>query len=183
MILTGPQAVGKMAVGLALKDLANYRLFHNHMSIEFVIDLYGELNRTNRKLVEKIRESVFDDVVTQDIDFTFTFMWGFNLEADHLYIHNLIKKFEKYDWKVLIVELEADIKTRLDRNVTPLRLEQKASKRNVEWSNNELVKSMDKYRLNSDPGEITHPYYLRINNEEKTADQVAKDILNYIESL
>lgn len=33
LIITGPQAVGKMATGIALKNKYNYSLFHNHMTI------------------------------------------------------------------------------------------------------------------------------------------------------
>lgn len=183
VILTGPQAVGKMAVGLALQDKANYRLFHNHMSIEFVKELYGGLNREQWDLVEKMRSTVFDHVSQLDINFTFTFMWGYNLESDHQYIASLIELFEAKEWQVFIVELEASVHVRLERNVTPLRLKNKASKRDTEWSNNDLVKSMDKYRLNSEDGEIKHPYYLRVNNEKKTPEMVADEILEYIEKV
>lgn len=36
IILFGPQAVGKMTVGQSLASLTNFKLFHNHMSIDFV---------------------------------------------------------------------------------------------------------------------------------------------------
>lgn len=182
IIITGPQAVGKMAVGMSLREKFNYRLFHNHMTIELVHDLYGSLNREYRSLVSKLREDVFDDVVEQNLDgFVFTYMWGFNLESEYVYIDNLIEKFESKGWKVTIVELEADVETRLRRNKSELRLQEKKTKRNIEWSDNELVKSMDKYRLNSNPGEITHPSYLRVNNTNLEPDEVANKIYEYIQ--
>lgn len=36
VILFGPQAVGKMTVGQCLEAKTDLKLFHNHMSIDFV---------------------------------------------------------------------------------------------------------------------------------------------------
>ena len=34
VLITGPQAVGKMTVGQELTKITNLKLFHNHMSID-----------------------------------------------------------------------------------------------------------------------------------------------------
>lgn len=34
VIITGPQAVGKMTVGQELEKLTDLKLFHNHMTID-----------------------------------------------------------------------------------------------------------------------------------------------------
>ena len=34
VIICGPQAVGKMTVGQELSKITDYRLFHNHMTVE-----------------------------------------------------------------------------------------------------------------------------------------------------
>lgn len=181
IIITGPQAVGKMATGITLKEKYNYRLFHNHMSIELVVDIFGELNKNNKPLVNQIRELFFDNIVNQDLEgFVFTFTWAFNIEEDHLYVKDLVDKFEKNDWKVIIVELEAKLDTRLQRNRTELRLENKPTKRDFEWSENDILRSVDRYRLNSNEGEITHPMYLRINNDGLALSEVADMIHHYI---
>lgn len=184
VIITGPQAVGKMAVGMALKEKEDYKLFHNHMTIELVKEVYGYLDKSVWPMVTDLRAVIFNNVCKQPLKgFVFTYMWAFNYESDHQYINDLIEQFQDEGWRCIIVELEADMSVRLERNRTPLRLEQKATKRDLEWSDGELVASMDKYRLNSDPGEISHPYYLRINNESKDPDLVAEEIMTYIHSL
>lgn len=48
------------------------------------------------------------------------------------------------------MELEADIDERLERNKSPHRLENKPTKRNIEWSENKLKESMEVARLISD---------------------------------
>ena len=52
-----------------------------------------------------------------------------------------------------VIELETSLEERLKRNKTANRLEHKASKRNLEWSEKDLLKSMEKYKLNSNSGE------------------------------
>jgi shikimate kinase len=37
ILITGPQAVGKMTVGQELEKITGLKLFHNHMSIELVL--------------------------------------------------------------------------------------------------------------------------------------------------
>jgi hypothetical protein len=46
----------------------------------------------------------------------------------------------------------------------------------IEWSENNLKKSLEKYRLNSLEGEITKEEYIRINNTSMSAEEVAKVI-------
>ena len=72
--------------------------------------------------------------------------------------------------------MEADLDERLKRNKTENRLANKASKRNLEWSQNDLLKSVQKYRFNSRENEIKEPNYLRINNTNISAEDVAKMI-------
>ncbi len=44
VIIIGNTAVGKMTVGQELMKISDLRLFHNHMSIEPVIDIFGYFN-------------------------------------------------------------------------------------------------------------------------------------------
>ena len=42
--MIGNAAVGKMTVGQELMKLTGLRLFHNHMTIEPVIEIFGQYN-------------------------------------------------------------------------------------------------------------------------------------------
>ena len=44
LFLIGNGAVGKMTVGQELMKLTGLRLFHNHMTIEPVIEIFGQYN-------------------------------------------------------------------------------------------------------------------------------------------
>lgn len=41
IMITGPQAVGKMTVEQELAKLTNFKLFHNHMSIDLVNNFFS----------------------------------------------------------------------------------------------------------------------------------------------
>ncbi len=178
IIITGPQAVGKMAIGMELGKRTGMRLFHNHMTIELVKDIYGDLNKEAWNLITKLREDIFDSVSKSDLQgFIFTFVWAYDLESDNLYIRNLIDKFEYESCETFIVELEADVNIRKERNKSELRLKHKPSKRDLNWSENELISCMNKYRLNSIDGEIDHNNYIKIHNTNKSEKEVVDIII------
>ena len=169
LILTGNGAVGKMTVGQELMKITDLRLFHNHMMIEPVIDVFGSFKGDT---ITKLREVIFDDFLKTDhVGMIFTFMWAFDIEAEWEYVENLVKRFDE----VYYVELIASQKIRLERNKTENRLKHKASKRDIDASNKRMLNE-ERHRLVSYEGEIPFKNYLRINNENIEAKDVAKII-------
>lgn len=64
VFLIGNSAVGKMTVGQELMKITDLRLFHNHMSIEPVIDIFGYYDS---KAISRIREVVFEEFAARII--------------------------------------------------------------------------------------------------------------------
>ena len=169
VLIVGAGAVGKMSVGQELMKITNLRLFHNHMMIEPVLEVFGEFEGDT---IAKLREVIFDDFVKSDCyGMIFTYMWAFDMKSDWEYVENLVSKFDE----VYCVELIASQEVRLKRNITENRLTHKASKRDIEASNKRLFNEVS-YRLVSFEGEIPFKNYLRINNENIEAIDVAKMI-------
>ena len=169
VLIIGAGAVGKMTVGQELMKITNLRLFHNHMMIEPVLEIFGKFKGDT---ILKLRDVIFNDFVNDDnAGMIHTLIWAFDMKSDWEYVLNLAKKFDE----VYCVELLASQTVRLERNKTANRLMHKASKRDVEASNNRLLKE-DIYRLVSNEGEIPFKNYLRINNEHLEASEVAKII-------
>ena len=73
-----------------------------------------------------------------------------------------------------LAELLAPQEVRLARNCTENRLKNKASKRDVEISNQRLLNDDLRYRCESLPGEIPFPNYLRLENENISAADAAQ---------
>ena len=180
IIITGPQAVGKMAVGRAIAAKTDLKLFHNHMTIDMVISIFPYATKEAQKLIRLFRKEIFETIANSDqAGLIFTYLWGFDLPSDHDYIKALIDLFESKGAEVLVVELECDMSERLIRNKSPLRLQEKPSKRNLEWSENELIESAKKHRFNSFDGEIKHPKYLRIDNTKLSENEVAEKVISF----
>ena len=180
MLITGPQAVGKMTVGEAVAEKTGLKLFHNHMTIELVSKFFSYGTPQGKKLVHSFRQQIFDEVINSDLPgLIFTFVWAFNEKSDWDYVDALVKKFEKAGAEIYVVELQSDVEERLLRNRTEHRLNEKPTKRNIEWSEGELLRSMQKYRLNSMEGEIPYENYIKIDNTELSAEETAERIVRH----
>lgn len=162
-----------MTVGQELSKLTGYKLFHNHIAIEPAI-AYFEFNTPPfRRIVNTIRNTIFEEVINAGVPgFIFTYVWAMNEEADHTYVKEVKNYFASRGAKVFFVELEADLETRRVRNRTENRLLNKASKRNLEWSENNIMQMEAQYVMNSDSFPFDDPY-IRINNSDLEAAQVA----------
>lgn len=126
---------------------------------------------------ESFRLQIFEEFAKSDqYGLIFTTTWDFNKKEEWDRIYGYIDIFKKYNSEIYIIELEADLEERLKRNKTENRLLNKASKRNFEWSENDLLKSVNKYRLNSMPNEIKEKNFIKINNTNVSAEETAKII-------
>lgn len=176
VLIFGPQAVGKMTVGQELQKITELKLFHNHMTIELLAPLFG-FSSEMWKLSTKFRKEIFKTAVQSDMNgLIFTFVWGFDLESDWNYVAEVCGIFESNGGTVYFVELEASLEERIERNKSPHRLEHKPTKRNVEWSEKELKQTFEIHRLNSNDGEIQKEHYIKINNTNLSAEEVAQII-------
>ncbi|HMM31556.1 MAG TPA: shikimate kinase, partial [Clostridia bacterium] len=59
-ILFGPHAVGKMTVGQALAKSTGLKLFHNHMTIEVVSELFENMPSERSRLTALFRKEIFE---------------------------------------------------------------------------------------------------------------------------
>ncbi len=174
IVIFGPQAVGKMTIGHELEKITSLKLFHNHMPIELVTPFFSYGTDTGKRLVKLIREEIFKAVATSDQEgLIFTYLWYFDDSKDKEYLESLVKIFKDNNSEIYYVELEADEEERIKRNKTEHRLEHKPTKRNIEWSENQLKNSTKEHRVNSNEGEIEEKNYLRINNTSIEAQEVA----------
>lgn len=174
VIIIGNAAVGKMTVGQELAKCTGLRLFHNHMTIEPVLEIFGAWRPD---ITQRLRQVFFEEFAkTDNYGMIFTFMWAFDMKEDWDYIDWVKGIFGLPDEDVYYVELIAPQSVRLARNSTENRLKNKASKRNIADSNARLLRDDANYRCESFPGEITHPNYLRIENAEIPAAEAARII-------
>ena len=63
----GPPAVGKMTVGRAVADRSSYRLFHNHHTIELLLDVFDHGTPPFNRLNSEFRRRVVEEAATLDL--------------------------------------------------------------------------------------------------------------------
>ena len=174
VLLIGDGAVGKMTVGQALAKLTGLSLFHNHMTIEPVIELFGGYNHV---VVDKLREVIFEEFAASDrYGLIFTYVWAFDMQADWDYIAHVRAIFESHGAQVYCAELIAPQEVRLARNETANRLAHKPSKRDLDFARKCLLEADAHHRCVSLEGEVPFENYVRIDNSELSPEEAAEKI-------
>ena len=171
VFILGDAAVGKMTVGQALMKITELRLFHNHMTIEPVIEIFGKYDS---KTINELRELIFKNFAASDnYGMIFTLMMAFDQQSNWDYLEHIKSIFAPYGTEFYYVELIAPQEIRLERNATENRLKNKPSKRDLIVSNQRLIEDDKNYRCVSYEGEIPFENYIRINNSDKSPDEAA----------
>lgn len=174
VFIIGNAAVGKMSVGQELMKITDLRLFHNHMTIEPVLEIFGSFKGG---VINRLREVIFEEFAASDqYGLIFTYMWAFDLESDWVYIEHVKDIFKPYNTEFYYVELVASKEIRMERNITENRLLNKASKRDINSSNQRLINDDARFRMESNEGEIPYDHYIKIDNSYISPDVVAEKI-------
>lgn len=179
LFLIGNAAVGKMTVGQELMKITNLRLFHNHMTIEPVIEIFGYFDS---HAIWRLREAIFEEFAASgQYGMIFTYMWAFDQASDWDYVEHVKEIFRQKnpDVEFYYVELVASREIRLLRNATENRLKNKASKNDIAASNKRLVADDEKYRLESRDGEIPFENYIKIDNSALAPEEAARQIKEF----
>ena len=92
VIIIGGGASGKMTVGQELCKITGLRLFHNHMTIDLVTQVFGYFEP---ETILTLRQTVFENYAKSDnYGMVFTYIWDFSSASDGEYIKNVKKIFE-----------------------------------------------------------------------------------------
>jgi len=179
IIIFGPPAVGKMVVGKELSLQTGFKLLHNHMTIELIIQIFDHGTPKFNELNSEFRKRIFEEVATSDLPgFIFTYVWDFNQKKERDYVELISNLFSKNKWEVYYVELEAPLEERLKRNKAKIRLNEKPSKRDIQASERRLMVMEAKHKMNTDGKFYYQKNYLKVVNTNLTAKEVAEKIVN-----
>ena len=185
-MIYGPPAVGKMTVGRCIAAQSSYRLFHNHHTIEPLIEVFGFGTRAFEVLNKEFRTRVFEDSARDALDLIFTLMWCVEEEADRDYVLDLIAPYARAGADIAFVELSADLPTRLTRNRSADRIAAKPSKQDLDWSTQHVV-DLDRVVCTTSPTHRVAAHdvldrfpHLRLDTTALTADAAADAVLTWL---
>lgn len=190
LVIFGPPAVGKMTVGREIAHRSSLRLLHNHALIEPLLDVFDYGTPSFTRLLRQWRAQIVEEAAVSGTDLLLTFVWGLELHSDAVEVAGYIRPYVDQGAEVAFAELTADLGTRLQRNRTDLRLAEKRSKRDVEWSDAN-VRDMERFVMNTDLPSATDPAlpgtallaqhrHLRLDNTELTPRETAAQILAWL---
>jgi len=175
LIIAGDAAVGKMTVGQEIARRTGLRLFHNHMSIELVLEVFGNRNAAADR---RIREAIFEEFAASENEgMIFTYIWAFDVPADTEYIVKMADIFRARGAEIYCAELDAPQEVRLARNRTENRLANKPSKRDIAASDARLIRDNERHRMISRDGEVPFEHFIRIENADISAAEAAERII------
>jgi hypothetical protein len=102
LIIIGNTSVGKMTVGQELMKITDFRLFQNHMSVELVMEVFGERitpvdTKINRVILEEFARSDRYGLI-------FTYMWAPGQQADWGCIKEVCEIFKQVDAELYLVD-------------------------------------------------------------------------------
>ena len=176
VFIFGNSAAGKMTVGQELMKITDLRLFHNHMLLEPVLEIFGGLPPRKNDIMHRLRMVILEVfAATDNYGLIVTGMVSLGRPDWQALLAPILEVFEPCGAEVYYVELEASLEVRLQRNVTENRLSHKASKRDIATSEQRLHND-DKNYVGSIDGQIDMENYIKINNTHLAADAVAKMI-------
>jgi len=187
LLITGPPAVGKMTVGRAIAARSAYRLFHNHHTIEPLLEVFGHGTRAFEVLNEEFRLRVVQEAAADGLSLIFTFAWWVDSDEDAEVVARLMAPYADAGLPVRVVELYADLPTRLARNAGADRIAAKPSKADLAWSDAHVRELDAAHRMNTDParpcvadGLLASLPHLRVRTEGRAAEDVAAEVLHWV---
>jgi hypothetical protein len=187
LLIIGPPAVGKMTVGRAVCARTDFRLFHNHHTIEPLLEIFGFGTPAFRTLNGEFRRRVIEEAAANGTRLIFTLVWNVEEQEDADAVRKLIAPYADAGLPVSCVELYADLPTRLERNVGEERILHKRSKRDLAWSDAHVRELDASYVMNTHPDRPTPAdavladfAHLRLDNSDLTPEQSAAEITAWL---
>jgi hypothetical protein len=184
VLIFGPPAVGKMTVGHEIAQRTGFKLFHNHMSVEPLLGIFEFGSPPFGRISSELRRRIIEEAVDSGLPgLVFTFVWGLDLPEDLEIVASYADIVAAGQGTSHFVELYADQRTRLARNGTEFRLAEKRSKRDREFSDNNLRELDAGYVMNtgSTPTKadafLAEREHLRIDNTHLSAAAVADQVV------
>ncbi len=108
VFIYGPPASGKLTVATELAKLTRFKLFHNHVSIQFVQSIFEFGTKTFWRLTGKYRLEMLEEASKEGIDVIFTFVYSRG--EDDRFVNHVVKIIRSHGGQICFVRLYCERK-------------------------------------------------------------------------
>lgn len=120
IVIYGPPAVGKLTVAKALAKLTGYKVFHNHLTVDFLDPIIGYGRRGFFRALGRIRLIVFEAAVEANLPgMIFTFVYA--KPDDNAFVKQVTQVVRKNGGDVCFVRLTCSKRALFRRVTSPTR--------------------------------------------------------------
>lgn len=113
VFIYGPPAVGKLTVAKELARMTGFKLYHNHVSVDFVESVFEFGTPTFWRLVDKFRREILEAAAKEGVDTIFTFVYGKGVDDE--FVGDIVRRVKSHKGTVCFVRLRCERKELLRR--------------------------------------------------------------------
>jgi len=169
IFLYGAPAVGKLTVARELARLTNFKVFHNHLSIDCIEPIFDFGTPSFSKLNELIRIETVAEAALENVNLICTFCYA--KDSDDAHVAKIVALVEASGSEVCFVLLTCE-RSELEKRVLEESRKQYGKANNLEI----LDQILDKYDLSSPVPERAS---LKIDNTHLPPEQMVQKIIEY----
>ena len=168
IFIYGPPAAGKLTVAKELAQATEFKLFHNHLSVDLLTPVFEFGSRSFFRLINKFRLEIIEEAAKENISgLIFTFCYAPRI--DDGFVEGVVQAVERYDGQVCFVQLYCD-RAGLEERVTDRSRSSHGKLNDVEA----LRECLDRYDMFS---VVANYESLSIDNSALTPREVARKII------
>jgi RNase adaptor protein for sRNA GlmZ degradation len=169
IFIYGAPAVGKLTVANEIAEQTNFKVFHNHLSIDCIEPIFDFGTAPFFRLIELIRVETIAEAARGKVNLIYTFCYA--KDSDDAHVAKITETVESNGGEVCFVLLTCE-RSELERRVLAESRKQFGKANNLEILNEIL----DKYDLFSP---VPERESLQIDNTNLSATQAAREIIEY----
>lgn len=169
LFIYGSPAVGKLTVANEIAARTDFKVFHNHLSIDAVLPVFEFGSKSFGKLINLIRYETIAEAAREHVDLIYTFCYAKGFDDSH--IEKVLQIVEEAGGEVCFVLLKAD-REELDRRVT--------AESRKHMGKAKIVEIMDNFHASYDLlSPVPDRESLIIDNTDLSAEQTARQIIKH----
>jgi broad-specificity NMP kinase len=169
IFIYGAPAVGKLTVANEIAEQTNFKVFHNHLSIDAIEPIFDFGTKPFARLIDLIRVETIAEAARENVDLIHTFCYA--KDSDDKYVAKITKAVESNGGEICFVLLTCE-RDELEKRVLEESRKQFGKADNLEILNEIL----DKYDLSSP---VPERRSLQIDNTNLSPAATARKIIKY----